>query len=98
MLGIVCILFVAAIFFIFFNNKNAPLIKENLMRSLGLVSSNSIDANNIDNDIYTNSKYGFSFQYPNDFTVTDFSEAENSDTILVRKKEGKDSFQIFISS
>ena len=37
------------------------------------------------------------FKYPNDFTVIEFSEAENTDTILVRKKDSKESFQIFIN-
>lgn len=46
---------------------------------------------------YTNSTYNFSFKYPEGFTMANFQEGEYGETILVRKKEGKESFQIFIS-
>lgn len=46
---------------------------------------------------YTNSTYNFSFKYPEGFTVANFQEGEYGETILVRKKEGKESLQIFIS-
>lgn len=47
--------------------------------------------------VYTNSKYSFSFKYPKGFTVTNFQEGEYGETILVNKQGSKDSFQIFIS-
>lgn len=53
---------------------------------------------NKENNIYTDSQYKFSFEYPKDFTVTKFKEGEEGDTILVQKQGSKDGFQIFISS
>jgi len=52
---------------------------------------------NKENNIYTDSQYKFSFEYPKDFTATKFREGEEGDTILVQKKGSKDGFQIFIS-
>lgn len=49
------------------------------------------------NNLYTDSQYGFSFQYPKSFTATKFKEGEDGDTILVQQKDGKNGFQIFIS-
>lgn len=47
--------------------------------------------------VYTHPTYGFSFRYPEGFTVNSFSD-ESGETILVQK-EGrvKEGFQIFIS-
>ena len=45
---------------------------------------------------YTNFRYKFSFQCPEAFNVTDFDE-EDTQTILVSKKDTKDGFQIFIA-
>jgi len=46
---------------------------------------------------YISTKYGFSFNYPQDFTVAEFGEGEDGDTIMVQKQGSKDAFQIFIS-
>jgi len=63
-----------------------------------------VEADNSENNIYTDLQYKFSFEYPKDFTVTKFQEGEYGETILVSRKaqdpstgSGQDSFQIFIS-
>lgn len=59
----------------------------------------SIDINEY--QIYNNSKYNFSFKYPEGFTVANFQEGEYGETILIRLAHSTDlrqvSFQIFIS-
>jgi len=57
-----------------------------------------IESENNENNIYTDSQYKFSFEYPKDFTATKFQEGEYGETILVSREGSKDSFQIFISS
>lgn len=52
---------------------------------------------NIANNVYTDSQYNFSFQYPKDFTATKFKEGEDGDTILIQQKGGEGGFQIFIA-
>jgi hypothetical protein len=52
---------------------------------------------NKENNVYTDSQYKFSFEYPKDFTATKFREGEEGDTILVQKQGSKDGFQIFIT-
>jgi len=69
--------------------KNTPL-QENTF--------NITESDNPKNNLYIDSQYGFLFQYPKGFTVTKFSETEDSNTILIQKKETNQGFQIFISS
>ena len=42
---------------------------------------------NPENNLYTDSQYNFSFQYPKDFTATKFQEGESGNTILVQYRE-----------
>jgi len=49
------------------------------------------------NNVFVDSQYGFSFEYPKSFTATKFREGENGDTILIQQKDGKNGFQVFIA-
>ncbi len=91
--------------FFLLTNKKSPLSEEeknineyqpvssSIERSYTLTPSKEDSANNV----FIDSQYGFSFQYPKDFTATKFREGEDGDTILIQKKDGKSGFQIFIS-
>ena len=46
--------------------------------------------------VYQNAVYGFSFEYPEDFRITEIPE-DLGTTILVEKPGTRESFQIFIS-
>ena len=48
--------------------------------------------------IYEDTDYGFSFFYPENFSVGAFSDAENTKTILVQNAENTAGIQIFISA
>lgn len=49
------------------------------------------------NNVFADSQYGFSFEYPKSFTATKFSDQEQTATILVQGEGGKNGFQIFIA-
>ena len=57
----------------------------------------------LQHQVYTNSKYGFSFNYPKDFSVSEFSDGADSanlpqtDVILVKDAAGKSAAQISVS-
>ena len=48
--------------------------------------------------IYEDTDYGFSFFYPENFSIGAFSDAENTKTILVQNAEKTAGIQIFISA
>ena len=48
--------------------------------------------------IYEDTDYGFSFFYPENFSIGAFSDAENTKTILVQNAEKTAGIQIYISS
>jgi len=70
-----------------------PSVSDNIDETYTVTPSKE----NEENNIYIDSQYKFSFEYPKDFTATKFQEGEDSNTILVQEKESKKSFQIFIS-
>jgi len=98
------IIAVAVIYFVFLNKKspqqtveggetadaNQTLPEE---RTYTLTPSKE----NSENNIYADSQYNFSFEYPKNFTATKFSEGESSDTILVQNTDSGQGFQIFVS-
>lgn len=45
---------------------------------------------------YTHPDYGFSFEYPADFTIGNFGEGDG-ETVLAQAADGKSGFQIFVS-
>ena len=92
-----------AIYFVV-SNKKSPQSEEvsNNINEYQSVSGNEqtftiAQSEDGENNIYTDSQYKFSFEYPKNFTATKFQEGEEGDTILVQEKESKKSFQIFIS-
>lgn len=104
---LVAILIAGIIYFIFFNKKT-PLESivgdeiENEITGLEKTYTLTLSKDNPENNVYTDSQYKFSFEYPKDFTVTKFQEGEYGNTILVSRKDpstgsGQESFQIFIA-
>jgi hypothetical protein len=78
----------------FNENQSTP---DNIQNTYTLTSSKEDEKNNV----FADSQYGFSFQYPKDFTATKFREGEDGDTVLVQQKapstgSGQAGFQVFI--
>jgi hypothetical protein len=48
-------------------------------------------------NVYKNSRYGFSVEFPKELNVKEFDEDEDGETILFQKENEKEGFQIFIS-
>lgn len=97
---IVVIVLGGAIFFLFFNKKSPQTAGEDKTGNEIIGQEKTFEitaAKNKENNIYTDSQYNFSFEYPKDFTATKFGEGEDGDTILVQKQGSKEGFQIFIS-
>ena len=100
---VAAILVTVAIIFLKVNKKSPsnkeesineyPSVSDSIQNTYTLTPSEEDEKNNV----YTDSQYKFSFQYPKDFTATKFREGEGSDTILIQQKGGKGGFQIFIS-
>lgn len=96
-----------AIYFVFSNKKSpqqtpAGAEAENKITEQEKTFDITPSEENKENNIYSDSQYKFSFQYPKDFTATKFQEGENGNTILVQEKDpsnpsGQVGFQIFIS-
>ena len=106
-----------AVFFLF--NKKFPQTAQvsNSINEYPSVSDNIDDTytitpseDNKENNLYIDSQYKFSFEYPKHFTATKFSEGESGNTILVQYREQSEqvstsinkypkgaSFQIFIA-
>jgi uncharacterized protein YxeA len=101
-IAVVVILLGGAIIFLKVNKNSSPQneeIKFNENQSAAPEQTYTVTASKEDekNNVYTDSQYKFSFQYPKDFTVTKFKEGEEGDTILIQQKDGKGGFQIFIA-
>jgi len=58
--------------------------------------SDSSDSSDL-TEQYSNSKYGFSFNYPAGFTIGEFPEGDIGETILVQNPESSQSFQVFVA-
>ena len=90
---------------IFLNlNKKSPQSEENSINEYQPVSDSIRDTYTLTpskedsaNNVFADSYYGFSFEYPKDFTASKFKEGEDGDTILVQEKGGKNGFQVFIA-
>jgi hypothetical protein len=85
-LTLILILLLAGIYFIFLLPEDTEIVSEN---------------NNIDNSSnvagkYNNSFYGFSFDYPEKFKVTEFGDEDNK-TILIKDANDNFKFQIIVS-
>ena len=100
-----------AIYFVV-SNKKSPQSEEvsNNINEYQSVSGNEqtftiAQSEDGENNIYTDSQYKFSFEYPKDFTATKFQEGEDGNTILVQSsalnqrsnQRSISGFQIFIS-
>lgn len=89
--------------FLVVHNKNTPQESiagdevENEITGLKNTYTLTPSKDNSDNNVFTDSQYKFSFEYPKNFTATKFQEGEYGNTILVSRKESQESFQIFIS-
>jgi len=96
-IAIIVVLLAGAIIFLFLNKKPAPNSVENTENEFAPQQTYTLTPSKEDskNNVFTDTQYGFSFQYPKDFTVTKFQEGEG-DTILIQQKEGG-GFQVFIS-
>jgi hypothetical protein len=100
---IVVLLLAGAIIFLSFNKKSSQSeeikfnenqsVSGNIQNTYTLTPSTEDEKNNV----YTDSQYNFSFQYPKSFTATKFSDQEETATILVQGEGGKTGFQIFIA-
>ena len=100
---LIAVIVIVAGIFIFLNNKKSPQpIGEDKTGNeiIGNEPTFTITPSeeNSENNVYIDSQYNFSFQYPKDFTATKFKEGEDGDTILIQQKDGKNGFQIFIAS
>jgi hypothetical protein len=60
------------------------------------IAENSSGAASVGTKTYTHPEYGFTFDYPADFTLGKFPE-ENGETILVQGADGKKGVQIFVA-
>jgi hypothetical protein len=106
-IAVVVVLLSGAIIFLSLSNKKSPQgeeIKFNENQSAAPEQTYTVTASKEDekNNVYTDSQYGFYFQYPKDFTVTKFKEGEDGDTILIQQKapsssSGQAGFQVFIA-
>ena len=90
--AIVVIIIVAGIFIFLSNKKSSqqPNGEENTVNNIpGQEQTYTVTASKEDdkNNLYTDSQYGFSFQYPKDFTATKFSDQEDTSTILVQYQQ-----------
>jgi len=98
---VVVALLSGAIIFLSLNKKSTqqPNGEENLGNISGQEQTYTVTPSKEDekNNVYTDSQYGFSFQYPKSFTATKFSDQEQTATILVQGEGGKTGFQIFIA-
>lgn len=102
--AIVVVIIAVAIIFLK-TNKNSPSneeeanineyqqVSDSIQNTYTLTPSKEDEKNNV----FVDSQYGFSFQYPKSFTATKFSDQEQTSTILVQEEGGKNGFQIFIS-
>lgn len=89
-----------------FKSLNFKSLNIETFKSLNFKSLNPEDQRNIGaytsdqsadmSEIYTNSKYGFSFSYPKEFSVLEFIE-NNSDIILAKDAAASGVFQISVS-
>jgi len=98
----VAVIIIVAGIFIFLNNKKSvtePGTELDSENNPAIEQTYTVTASKEDskNNIYTDSQYKFSFQYPKDFTATKFREGEDGDTILIQQKDGKGGFQVFIA-
>ena len=85
-LTLLLILLLAGIYFIFLTPKNDEIIPEN---------NNLKNSSNIPGK-YSNSSYNLSFDYPEDFKITEFGEEDNK-TILIKDMNDDFKFQIVIN-
>jgi hypothetical protein len=108
-IAVVVALLSGAIIFLSLSNKKSPQGEEikfnenqseadNIQNTYTLTPSEEDEKNNI----FADSQYGFSFQYPKSFTATKFSDQEQTATILVQGKNpsavsGQAGFQVFIA-
>lgn len=98
----IAVIIIVAGIFIFLGNKKSPRpIGEDKTGNeiIGNEPTFTIAPSEEDsaNNLYADSQYNFSFQYPKSFTATKFSDQEDTSTILVQGEGGKTGFQIFIS-
>ena len=97
-ISIIALLIATAIAVIFLLPKLSPVNDQEGRVSQDGVTGGSIVISNDGGKIYEDTDYGFSFFYPENFSVGAFSDEEGTKTILVQNAEEGVGVQIFISA
>ncbi len=97
-ISIIALLIATAIAFFFLLPKLSPVNDQEGRVSQDGVTGGSIVISNDGGKIYEDTDYGFSFFYPENFSIGAFADEEGTKTILVQNAEKTAGIQIFISA
>ena len=97
-ISIIALLIATAIAVIFLLPKLSPVNDQEGRVSQDGVLGGSIAISNDGGKIYEDTDYGFSFFYPENFSIGAFADEEGTKTILVQNAEKNTGVQIFISA
>ena len=97
-ISIIALLIATAIAVVFLLPKLSPVNDQEGRVSQDGVTGGSIVISNDGGKIYEDTDYGFSFFYPENFSIGAFADEEGTKTILVQNAEKTAGIQIFISA
>jgi len=97
-ISIIALLIATAIAVVFLLPKLSPVNDQGEYVSQDGVTGGSIAISNDGSKVYSDTNYGFSFFYPENFSIGAFADEEGTKTILVQNAEKTAGIQIFISA
>ena len=95
---VVVMLFLVLIVFLSTNDvlkRGGHELAASLSRDVEIAPTAALVENHVE---YKNDRFGFSLQYPQEFTVEIFADYKDTETIVIQREDGKRAgFQIFVS-